>query len=261
MEPIATSTYEISRVDSPPDSAVPGDHHYKMKDLCEKAGVSRQLVHFYIQQGLLPEGKKTGKNMAYYSEKHLERLLLVRRLQHEQFLPLKAIAALLEERDEAFSPAQQKHMREVRAAMPETLAGSKGPRETVNGFAYADKVGLPREDLKELVDVGLIAAVSGENGSKDALFIAKDDVWRLELYAELRRSGFTSERGFSMRDVAMFDETMEALVMREARLIAMRAGELSPGDLADLLTRAMPVIGSLLARLHSEKAKHLLASL
>ena len=35
---------------------------YRMKDLCEATGLPRQAIHFYIQQGLLPAGRKTGRN-------------------------------------------------------------------------------------------------------------------------------------------------------------------------------------------------------
>ena len=63
---------------------------YRMKDLCESSGLPRQAIHFYIQQGLLPPGRKTGRNMAWYTDEHIERLRLIKKLQHEQFLPLKA---------------------------------------------------------------------------------------------------------------------------------------------------------------------------
>lgn len=240
-----------------------GDHPYKMKDLCDKAGVSRQLVHFYIQQGLLPEGKKTGKNMAYYSDRHLERLLLVRRLQHEQFLPLKAIRALLDERDEAFSPAQQRHMRDVRMAMPETLSGAPGPRPTVDALALAERLGLSRSDLDELVEAGLLAAAEEQdlsNGTKKTV-IASDDAWLLEKYAELRAAGLTPERGFCARDLAIYDEAVHKLLSKEARLLSSRIGEISPHEAAALLTRALPIVGSLLARLHAERAKSFFATL
>ena len=72
---------------------------YKMKDLCERTGLGRQAIHFYIQRGLLPPGHKTGHNMAYYSEVHLERIQLIRKLQHERFLPLDAIKAILDEQE------------------------------------------------------------------------------------------------------------------------------------------------------------------
>ena len=69
---------------------------YRMKDLCRLTGLPRQVIHFYIQQGLVPEGHKTGRNMAYYGDEHVRRVRLVRTLQHERFLPLKASRALLE---------------------------------------------------------------------------------------------------------------------------------------------------------------------
>lgn len=244
-------------------SAAEGAFVYKMKDLCDKAGVSRQLVHFYIQQGLLPEGKKTGKNMAYYTERHLERLLLVRKLQHEHFLPLRAIRALLEERDEAFSPAQQKQLREVRAAMPEALTGPAGPRQTVDAHALAGKLGLSREQLDEMVEAGLFAVADEQDLATGArrTVIAKDDAWLLERYAELQAAGLTPERGFRPRDLLMFDEAIERLVAKEARLIAPRISALPPAEAAALLERALPIVGNLLVRLHAEKAKSFFATL
>lgn len=264
MDSQVTGGDRARRSDPPPDSdKARGAHVYKMKDLCDKAGVSRQLVHFYIQQGLLPEGKKTGKNMAYYTEHHLERLLLVRKLQHEHFLPLKAIRALLEERDEAFSPAQQKHMREVRAAMPESITGPAGPRQTVDGYALAERLGLGREDLDEIVEAGLLAAAEEQDlaTGERRLVIAGDDAWRLEHYADLRRAGFTRERGFSARELAIYDDAVQRLVVKEARIIATRLGSFTPAEVAALLERAMPIVGSFLSRLHAEKAKNLLSTL
>lgn len=237
-------------------------HVYKMKDLCDKASVSRQLVHFYIQQGLLPEGKKTGKNMAYYSESHLERLLLVRRLQHEHFLPLKAIRALLEERDEVFSPAQQRHMRDVRAALSEAVAPS-GPRKTVDAVALAERLGLPISDLDEMVEAGLLVVAEEQDLKTGARrkVIASDDAWLLEHFAELRCVGFTAERGFHAKDLAIYDEAIHKLVARELRLLSPRIAPLPPAEAAALLEKALPVVGSLLARLHSARAQNLFASL
>lgn len=247
----------------PPADKGHGDHVYKMKDLCDKAGVSRQVVHFYIQQGLLPEGKKTGKNMAYYSEKHLERLLLVRKLQHEHFLPLKAIRALLEERDEAFSPAQQKHMREVRAVLPEALASPAGPRATVEVAALAARLGIEQADVDEMVEAGLLAVAEERDltSGESRTVIARDDVWLLELYGEMRAAGLTPERGFRARDLAMYDDAVQRLIAKEARLIAANADAFSPAEVAALLERALPIVGTLLARLHGARAKNFFATL
>jgi len=252
-----------SKSEPPPSGRGHGAFVYKMKDLCDKAGVSRQVVHFYIQQGLLPEGKKTGKNMAYYGAEHLERLLLVRKLQHEHFLPLKAIRALLEERDEAFSPAQQKHMRDVRTEMSEALAGPPGPRPTVDVDALAARLAVPRADVDEMAEAGLLVVAEEQDlatGARRSV-IAKDDAWLLEHYAELRAVGLVPERGFRARDLAIYDDAVQKLVAREARLIAAHVDSFSPAEVAELLERAMPIVGSLLSRLHAARAKNFFATL
>ena len=42
-----------------PELAVPV--RYRMGELCTLTGLPRQVIHFYIHEGLLPEGTKTGK--------------------------------------------------------------------------------------------------------------------------------------------------------------------------------------------------------
>ena len=54
---------------------------YRMKDLCELTGMSRQAIHFYIQQGLVPEGQKVSRNMAWYGPEHVDRIQQIQRLQ------------------------------------------------------------------------------------------------------------------------------------------------------------------------------------
>src|SRR5688500_20290219 len=95
----------------------PGARPFRMRDLCEMTGLSRQAIHFYIQQGLVPEGRKTGRNMAWYGPEHVERLQLVRRLQEERFLPLKAIRALLDGETAPLDPAKRALLPDVGARL------------------------------------------------------------------------------------------------------------------------------------------------
>src|SRR3954465_8235299 len=57
--------------------------------LADRAGVSIRTVRYYIQQGLLPKPDARGPG-AHYTEEHLDRLLLIKRLQKEH-LPLAEI--------------------------------------------------------------------------------------------------------------------------------------------------------------------------
>jgi DNA-binding transcriptional MerR regulator len=62
---------------------------FSIKEICSQAAVTPRTVHFYIQQGLLapPDGAGRG---ARYTDAHLARLRLIRRLQKEH-LPLNEI--------------------------------------------------------------------------------------------------------------------------------------------------------------------------
>ena len=65
-----------------------------IKDVCAKAGVTPRTIHFYIQQGVLPPPDGGGRG-ARYTEAHLGRLQLIRRLQKEH-LPLNEIRRQLD---------------------------------------------------------------------------------------------------------------------------------------------------------------------
>src|SRR4051812_40556202 len=62
--------------------------------LADRAGVSIRTVRYYIQQGLLPKPDARGPG-AHYTEEHLDRLLLIKRLQREH-LPLAEIRRVLD---------------------------------------------------------------------------------------------------------------------------------------------------------------------
>ncbi len=62
---------------------------YKVSELAEKAGVTKRTIHFYISKGLLLPPKGSGVN-SIYDDSHLERLLLIKKLQ-EQYMPLNKI--------------------------------------------------------------------------------------------------------------------------------------------------------------------------
>jgi len=235
---------------------------YRMKDLCERTGLPRQVINFYIQQGLVPEGRKTGRNMAYYGEEHLTRILLVRKLQHERFLPLRAIKALIEERDEAFSPSQRAFVSELKSRLSVTMGARSDRPTTVDANEIITKLGLRRKDLDDMIELGLIAAATEyDAGGKARLVIAKDDAWILETFAELRKAGFREHTGFSARDLVIFEEAMSALFAREAKILAERLSTLPPDEVATMVERAMPIINTFLVKYHDALARNFLATL
>lgn len=234
-------------------------HPYRMKDLCEQSGLGRQAVHFYIQQGLLPEGEKTGRNMAYYSQVHVDRLRLIRRLQEEQFLPLKAIRAVLDTYDDQadFSPAQRQLLDAVKQRLRPVLGLGTAAEEMEPVAPLLARIGLSREDFDELVDMGLVAVA----GSKEAETVRKSDVWLPELFAELRQLGLSRALGFVAHDLALVDELVTAMFRRETALISQRLQHLDAAAVAMLVEKALPYMNTLLVRLHESKLRNFIAGL
>lgn len=238
------------------DTAAAKSVRYRMKDLCELTGLPRQVIHFYIQQGLVPEGQKTGPNMAYYGEEHLERIRLVRKLQHERFLPLKAIRAVLGGKDEKLSPAQRAFVHEVKSRLGGALAPHAGNRETVDAKEMMLKAGVDRRDFDDLCDLGILATVPGKRGKT---FIAKDDVWILEHCAEVRKAGFTRARGFGAEIIGIFEEAISQMFEKETELFTERLSSFPPEEAAAMVERARPLIHGFLVRYHDMKVRNYFA--
>ncbi|MEN6474494.1 MAG: TetR family transcriptional regulator [Syntrophaceae bacterium] len=53
----------------------------KISELSSRADIPVSTIKYYLRQGLLPAPLSTGKNMAYYSEAHLECLLAIPKMQ------------------------------------------------------------------------------------------------------------------------------------------------------------------------------------
>lgn len=71
----------------------------KMKDLMEATGLPKSTIIHYVNEGLLPQPVKTGPNMAYYHPSTVERIALIKQIQHRMRLPLAAIKGVLREMD------------------------------------------------------------------------------------------------------------------------------------------------------------------
>ena len=255
--PSLSSSASASASNSRRSAAADMSEPLKMKHLVERTGVPRQVIHFYIQQGLLPEGHKTGRNMAYYDETHVERIELVRKLQHERFLPLKVIKAMLDQTEEAFSPAQKRLLSEVKEHLP----GSSVllPDEvTVDADALAKARGIAEEDLDELAESGFIVLHKSKSGYRT---ISSRDAWLIDLWGEFRAVGLTKKLGFTPQDLAIFEDFVSQLFRAEVRMLTERVAHLPPQKLATMVERAMPLVNTLITRWHMGKAHAIFATL
>ncbi len=235
-----------------------GEFPYRMKDLCDRTGLPRQAIHFYIQEGLLPEGAKTGRNMAYYGEAHVERLKLIKQLQHERFLPLRAIRAVLDEEDDGFSQPQRRFFLDVKHRLGSIATGeAAGAVELVPLHPLLLRSGVSREDADELSRLGVLEIVK-KKGQK---LVAKEDAWLLELWGELRASGFTRALGFVAEDITIFAQALEAMFAKERAMLKDRLAHLPPAEVARMVETAIPLLNQFMARYHESLIRKFFASI
>ena len=228
----------------------------RMKDLCQATGISRQVVHVYIQQGLLPPGKKTGQNMAYYSEEHVRRIELIRKLQEERFLPLKAIKALFDEQETSFTQSQRGFLRTLRNSILQDEVTEVQIFESADSLAQ--RFGIEPLDIEELIAEGLIHPQTAESSE---LRLRPADLQWIEILSNLRKVGLTRELGFQVGDLKGFGDSMNALIRWEVDLITKRLSLLNADDAGQRIRDALPVVHQLIAHIHQSKIEDLLSAL
>jgi DNA-binding transcriptional MerR regulator len=233
-------------------------HPYRMKDLCEATGIPRQAIHFYIQEGLLPPGVKTGRNMAFYGEEHLERLKTIKQLQHERFLPLKAIKAVLDGKEHHFDPVQWRFLSGVKKSLAESIGSRDVTGGTITVEALAERFGIDLLDVEEAIAQGIVAAREEPDGTR---VVAESDAWHFELWAQMRAIGFTRELGFTIADVTFYEDLVSQLFQRELELVSTRLANLPPERVADMIERGLPVVHAVLMKSHLAKIQQFFGSL
>lgn len=214
---------------------------YKMKQVEEMTGVSRETVRFYISEGLLPPPVKSARNMAWYSDRHVELLRLISRLQNEQFLPLRAIRSLVHGTDEmSFTQQQEAVLDEIRQELREVDVLHHEPDEaSVDGCPE----GFSARECEELRQLG---EVSGES---DAAL--ENDLRRI--WARLRQNGLTEERGFSPANVAYLSELAKLSVQEELRLFGEKIVQMSEGEAKRLSHEVIPALNDVFSLLHKQR--------
>lgn len=208
---------------------------YRMRDLVRLTGVSAATIHFYQQQGLLPEPQKTAGNQAAYPESTVRRLLWIRAMQNELRLSLRGIGAILERWGEL--PIEE--MRALQA-----LGGLLEEPDPAAPHADLTEIRerLTAEDLEALAKLGLIADSGG---------LSSSDVRLLGLVAAMRAAGFTDESGFAIESIALYRDAVDRLVTDElARIIEPVLNRHDATTLRDLVRRGLPLADQLLSLLH-----------
>jgi DNA-binding transcriptional MerR regulator len=209
----------------------------RMRELAEASGVPAPTIKHYLREGLLPEPVKTSRNMAYYSPEFVDRSKLIKRLQEERFLPLKAIKNVLDE-----DPDRAEAMLELGdQILDRALAGE---RSRTSAAEVRKRYGVPKEVLERLAELEVL--------TPNSRGYTPSDVTIIEAISRFRAGGYDEQIGFTVYDTLRYKAALEELVRQEVDVVMERlAGEVPPEQVVELLEAGAQPLKDFIAALHT----------
>jgi DNA-binding transcriptional MerR regulator len=210
----------------------------KMSELAAASGVSAGTIKHYLREGLLPDPVKTSRNMAYYPPAFVDRIRLIKQLQEERFMPLKAIRRVLED-----DPERARALVEVEDKI--LARAQQGEASRLSRAAAERRYGIPREALDRLEEIGVLTPNSRGFSELDARM--------LEAISRFRAGGYDEQIGFTVYDTLRYKSALESLVKEEVAVVLERlAGDVEPDRIVELLEAGSEPLRDLIAAMHSK---------
>jgi DNA-binding transcriptional MerR regulator len=210
----------------------------RMGELAEASGVPAPTIKHYLREGLLPEGVKTSRNMAYYPPEFVDRIKLIKRLQEERFMPLKAIKSVLEggsERAEALLELEDR-------ILDRALAGEQA---RTSAAEVRKRYGVPKEVLDRLAELEVL--------TPNSRGYSPSDITIIEAIGRFRAGGYDEQIGFTVYDTLRYKTALEELVQQEVEMVMSRlAGEVPPERVVEMLEAGAQPLKDLIAALHTK---------
>lgn len=143
----------------------------KIAEVSDKTGVSKELIHHYLRQGLLP--KSTSR--AQYSEQQIRLLQQIKTLRDDHHLPLDVIRGVFDYFSfepghiEALTEADSLSRRMTRLANAQDVLSSR----TVTTEELLRQVQITAERLDEYVEARLVSPVRSDDTDRYSAYDAK----------------------------------------------------------------------------------------
>jgi len=210
----------------------------KMRDLVQASGVSAGTIKHYLREGLLPDPVKTSRNMAYYPPDFVDRIKLIKRLQEERFMPLKAIRQVLDDDPERVRALVELEDRILESAL-------RDERRRISAAEVRRRYNITQEALERLGDIGIL--------SPNHRGYSQGDIRIVEAISRFRAGGYDEQIGFTVYDTLRYKRALEQLVTEEVEVVLERlAGELEPDRVVELMEAGAEPLRDFIAALHSK---------
>jgi DNA-binding transcriptional MerR regulator len=221
---------------------VPRPPLLKMSELAERSGVSAGTIKHYLREGLLGDGAeivRTSRNMAWYPPDFVERIQLIKRLQEERFMPLRAIKGVIDG-----DPDRAARLVELEDRIIERALRDRDERR-VSAAEVARRFDVPRNVLDRLAELGVLTPTSRGYDSDDAAIVAA--------ISRFRAGGYDEALGFTVFDTLRYREALEPLVAEEVRTLLDRlAGGVDPERAAEIIASGAAPLRELIGAMHSK---------
>ncbi len=217
----------------------------KMKELSEETGVNSATIRYYITQGLLPKPVKTHKNMAYYDERYISLINLIKKLQKEYFLPLNVIKQAIREAGYDRAPYMTQEIIDKLVGKDAPWPAEPSPMpESMTKSELMKATGLSMEDFEAAEKEGFL--VKDKNGNFD-----RENIQVAMLLGQLR-SHLTAEKGFSTEFFITHFRTLGALVNKEFAIFmnSLKNGTLSKEEIDNFAAKSLDLFHRLAPLLH-----------
>jgi DNA-binding transcriptional MerR regulator len=207
----------------------------KISELARRTQVSKETIHYYVREGLLPRPRKLGKNVADYDESYVNRILLIKELQNHRFLPLTMIKRILRfqkgspERDSILQ-MHPHYFRPVDQLLPKEIVGEE---------AFREATGLGRKWLAKMEEWGIITPEL-QDGQK---IYSQDDITLGRVVVDMDRIGLGPKDGFDPEALRHYKDMFREIVVMSHRYYMEGAlGKLNPEEYAHRAARGSEIM-------------------
>ena len=219
----------------------------KIGELIKATGVTRATIHHYVKEGLLPEPRKTSRNMALYGRDCVDRILLIKGLQKHSRRSLAEVKALLEGTSGLDGIQRMREQLKVEATRSQTSPlNPDRVSDALSIDVLTERSGFSAEEILEMEELGLITARI-HRGRKLFEPTEVDVVGALAALAEV---GFDQEAGFVPKDAVIYLDALHSLLHKEVAVFLERVPEGSdPQEVLSLARRGVERVTPLLLAL------------
>jgi DNA-binding transcriptional MerR regulator len=230
----------------------------RIRDLVQRTGVSKETIHYYIREGLLPKPRKSGKNVAEYDDGFVGRIRFIKELQDRYFFPLAVIKNIFRKQRksaewQSFLNLRREYFSPVDQFLPNEIAGEE---------LFRSETGLGRKWLAKMEEWKIINP-SVRDGLK---LYSQDDITVGKLIVEMDNIGLGPKDGFDPEALKHYlDKFQEIAIMSQKYYIETALGKLSPEEFSKRIAQGREIMSlffyHLYRKLSRERYRSILALL